>query len=95
MPMNLNAIVFEEDGWFVAQCLELDIASQGNTAEEAFGNLQEAVELHLQEPLHCGLQAFAGRNHAACRATAAQSVGHLSVQNRSWQAGARRPGAGS
>jgi predicted RNase H-like HicB family nuclease len=30
--------------------LELDIASQGETEEEALANLKEAVELHFEEP---------------------------------------------
>ena len=34
----------------VSQCPELDIASQGETEEEALANLKEALELHL-EPL--------------------------------------------
>jgi len=34
----------EEDG-FVSFCPELDIASQGQTVEEASANLREAVEL--------------------------------------------------
>jgi predicted RNase H-like HicB family nuclease len=29
-------------------CPELDVASQGNTVEEALGNLKEAVELFLE-----------------------------------------------
>jgi predicted RNase H-like HicB family nuclease len=39
----------EEDSW-VAQCLEVDIASQGNTEEEALDNLKEALELHFEPP---------------------------------------------
>lgn len=33
---------------FVSQCLDLDIASQGNTEEEALANLREAIELHFE-----------------------------------------------
>ncbi|MFY8000844.1 MAG: type II toxin-antitoxin system HicB family antitoxin [Candidatus Kapaibacteriota bacterium] len=33
---------------FVALCAELDIASQGETVEEARQNLQEAVELFFE-----------------------------------------------
>lgn len=39
----------EGDGW-VAQCLEVDIASQGETEQEALDNLVEALELHFEEP---------------------------------------------
>jgi predicted RNase H-like HicB family nuclease len=37
----------EGDGW-VALCPELDVASQGDTLEEARANLREAVELFLE-----------------------------------------------
>jgi len=37
----------EEDGW-VSLCPELDVASQGDTPEEAKANLREAVELFLE-----------------------------------------------
>jgi predicted RNase H-like HicB family nuclease len=33
---------------YVALCLELDIASQGSTIEEAKANIREAVELFLE-----------------------------------------------
>jgi len=38
------------DEWFVAQCLGVDIASQGATPDEAIANLREAVELHFEPP---------------------------------------------
>jgi predicted RNase H-like HicB family nuclease len=30
--------------------LDLDVASQGSTEEEALANLREAIELYLEEP---------------------------------------------
>jgi hypothetical protein len=33
----------------IAQCLEVDVASQGRTIDEALANLAEAVELYLEE----------------------------------------------
>lgn len=33
----------------MAQCLEVDVASQGHTAREALANLQEAMALYLAE----------------------------------------------
>lgn len=50
MQPSLTAIIFEEDGWQIAQCLEINLASQGNTQEEAFRNLQEAFLLHREKP---------------------------------------------
>lgn len=51
MTRTFNASVWREDDWFVAQCLEVDVASQGRTAEEAIDNLREALELHLEDPV--------------------------------------------
>jgi predicted RNase H-like HicB family nuclease len=35
---------------YVSQCLEIDIASQGESEEEALANLKEALELHFERP---------------------------------------------
>ena len=50
MKRPLAATVWKEDNWYVAQCLELDIASQGETEEEALENLREALDLHFEPP---------------------------------------------
>jgi predicted RNase H-like HicB family nuclease len=42
---NFTAIIEREDNGYVALCPELDVASQGDTVEEAKANLQEAIEL--------------------------------------------------
>ena len=42
------AIIEEEDNLYVALCPELDIASQGETVEEARANLIEAIELFFE-----------------------------------------------
>ena len=48
MTRSLTAILIREDAGFVALCPEVDVASQGNTVEEAKRNLQEAVELFFE-----------------------------------------------
>ena len=50
MKKSFSATVTKEDNWYVAQCLEIDVASQGETEEEALANLAEALELHFEEP---------------------------------------------
>jgi predicted RNase H-like HicB family nuclease len=47
--MRLTAAVTREGHWYVAQCLEIDVASQGETFEAALTNLREAVELRLED----------------------------------------------
>ncbi len=51
MKRNFNATVWQEGEWFVAQCLEVDIASQGATEEKALENLSDALELHFTPPV--------------------------------------------
>jgi predicted RNase H-like HicB family nuclease len=46
--LNLTALLEREGDGFVSLCPELDVASQGNTVEEALKNLKEAVELFLE-----------------------------------------------
>lgn len=46
--LHLTALVEKEDDGFVALCPELDVASQGESVEEATANLKEAVELFLE-----------------------------------------------
>jgi predicted RNase H-like HicB family nuclease len=48
VPRSLSAAVHRED-WYVAQCLEVDVASQGPTIVESLANLAEAVALYLEE----------------------------------------------
>ncbi|MCY4014122.1 MAG: type II toxin-antitoxin system HicB family antitoxin [Gammaproteobacteria bacterium] len=42
---QLTAIIEREGGGFVSLCPELDVASQGDTVDEAHRNLKEALEL--------------------------------------------------
>ncbi len=48
MQKQLTAIIEREENGYVSLCPELDIASQGNTIEEARQNLREALELFLE-----------------------------------------------
>ena len=50
MKRPFATTVWREGDWYVSQCLELDIASQGQTEEEALANLKEALELHFEAP---------------------------------------------
>src|SRR5688572_677959 len=45
---QLTAIIEREDDSYVAFCPELDIASQGDTVEQARTNLVEALELFFE-----------------------------------------------
>ncbi len=47
--MRFMAAVTEENELFVAQCLEVNVASQGMTVQEALSSLREALELYFED----------------------------------------------
>jgi predicted RNase H-like HicB family nuclease len=51
MKRRFTASLSREDGWYIAQCLEVDVASQGEFEEEALRNLEEALRLHFTPPV--------------------------------------------
>ncbi|MYH68588.1 MAG: type II toxin-antitoxin system HicB family antitoxin [Gammaproteobacteria bacterium] len=48
MTRQLTAIIEREDNGYVALCPEVDVASQGDTVDEARSNLKEALELFFE-----------------------------------------------
>ena len=48
MSVKYNVIIQKEDDWYVAKCLDNNVASQGKTIEQAMANLKEALELYMQ-----------------------------------------------
>ncbi len=48
MTKTLTAVLIREGDGFVALCPELDVASQGDSVEQAKANLREAVELFFE-----------------------------------------------
>lgn len=51
MKQAFNASVSQEGVWYVAQCMQVDVASQGATEDEALDNLRDALELHFTPPV--------------------------------------------
>jgi predicted RNase H-like HicB family nuclease len=50
--IQLNNAVWKEGDYYVAQCLNVDVSSFGNTRQEALGNLEEALELYFEDNDH-------------------------------------------
>ena len=48
MTHRLTAIIEREGDGYVALCPQLDVASQGDSIEQARDNLQEALELFFE-----------------------------------------------
>ena len=49
--VKVTAVVTREkgEGLYVARGVEVDVASQGESVEEALTNLQEAIELYFED----------------------------------------------
>jgi predicted RNase H-like HicB family nuclease len=58
MVQEFTASVWQEEDVYVAQCLQIDVASQGPTEDEALQNLKEALELHLMDPVATSMPAL-------------------------------------
>jgi predicted RNase H-like HicB family nuclease len=52
MTRKLTAIIEREGDGYVSLCPELDVASQGDTVEQARENLKEALELFFETASH-------------------------------------------
>ena len=48
---KFTASVWREGKWYVAQCLEVDVASQGTSEAAALRNLADALVLHFTPPV--------------------------------------------
>ena len=48
MHRSIKAFVHKGDKYYVAECLEIAVVTQGRTLDETLANLQEAVALHLE-----------------------------------------------
>ena len=47
--IEINSAVWKKGDYFVAQCLNVDVSSFGNSKEDALTNLQEALELFFED----------------------------------------------
>ena len=45
---HFTAVITHEGEWYVAQCVEVNVASQGRTPAEAIDALREALELRFE-----------------------------------------------
>ena len=52
----LENVVWKEGKFYVAQCLNVDISSFGESKEEALKNLDEALNLYLEDEQHEDIQ---------------------------------------
>ena len=51
MKRTFTARIWAEGSQYVAQCVEVEVSSYGDTEEEALDSLKEALELYFEEPI--------------------------------------------
>ena len=49
LQKTIKAFVRKGEQYYVAECLEINVVTQGKTLDETIANLQEAVALHLED----------------------------------------------
>ena len=52
--VNVNVIVYPEDGVWIAQCLEIDISCQAKTPNELYTRLMKNIAANLAISTHLG-----------------------------------------
>jgi predicted RNase H-like HicB family nuclease len=45
---TIKAYISKGDNYYVAECMEIAVVTQGKTLDETIANLNEAVSLHLE-----------------------------------------------
>lgn len=59
MASQYTAVITNEDGWYIARCLELPVTTQGKSIDEAQANIREAIELYIESVSNDELPATA------------------------------------
>ena len=49
LTTEFKNIVWKEGGYYVAQCLNIEVSSFGKSKQEALKNLNEAIELYMED----------------------------------------------
>jgi predicted RNase H-like HicB family nuclease len=52
---SFSVIIWREDEVYVSKCPEIEVASTGDTPEEALNNLKEAIELWIENAKELGI----------------------------------------
>jgi predicted RNase H-like HicB family nuclease len=47
IPNKIHAVVFSEGDWFVAQCLEYDIATQAKSVSALIDEVEQIIAAHI------------------------------------------------
>jgi predicted RNase H-like HicB family nuclease len=56
--IRIRAVVFKEGGWWCAQCLEHDIATQAKTIDDLKAEIERVLTIHVELALERGQEPF-------------------------------------
>jgi predicted RNase H-like HicB family nuclease len=59
-PYQIRAVVLQEGDWWVAQCLDYDIATQAKTIAELYDELERVLMGHMVMAREAGVAPFSG-----------------------------------
>jgi predicted RNase H-like HicB family nuclease len=45
---TIKAYIYRGDKYYIGECVDISVVTQGKTVDETIANLQEAVRLHLE-----------------------------------------------
>jgi predicted RNase H-like HicB family nuclease len=48
MKKIIQVKIYKGENYYVAECVDLSVVSQGKTLDEAATNIREAIDLHLE-----------------------------------------------
>ena len=48
MKKIIQVKIYKGDKYFIAECVDLPVVSQGKTLDETVENIREAIDLHLE-----------------------------------------------
>lgn len=49
MKKIIHVHIYEGDKYFIGECADLPVVTQGKTLDELYKNIEEAISLHLEE----------------------------------------------
>ena len=59
IPDRIHAVVFNDGDWFVAQCLEYDIATQAKSVSALLDEVEQIIAAHILVAEEKGVEPFA------------------------------------
>ena len=49
--LDFNILVYREDSWWIAHCLEMDLPAEGSSPEEALDNVTQLIDFQIENAL--------------------------------------------